>query len=131
MRSAPARWSVTLTKPPDCVNLTALLIRFQIICCSRCGSPTICPTPGSDLCSREMFLASAAGRITSTASLMTIERSSGTISSFNLPLIMRAVSSKSLINSSCALPFRSMISTVFLICEASIASGGMVRNNLA
>ena len=66
-----------------------------------------------------MPLAWAAGRTASSAAVITPMRATGCTSSLSLPLMMRAVSSRSSISCSCIRPLRSMISTVCLICEGS------------
>ena len=62
----------------------------------------------------------ASGRTASSAAVITpAMRVTGCTSSLSLPLMMRAVSSRSSISCSCIRPLRSMISTVCLICDWS------------
>src|SRR5262249_51332277 len=65
-------------------------------------------------------LASAAGRITSSASLTTVAMSIRRISSRSLPLMMRAVSSRSSISCSCSRALRSMMSQVLFNSPESL-----------
>ena len=103
------RWSWTCTRPAFGVNFTALLRRFHITCRKRSGSPLTGP-PGdaSTVCS-SMPLASAAGRMLSTVSTITVRRSTGLTSSRTCPVPMRETSSRSSISRTCALTFRRMI----------------------
>ncbi len=74
-----------------------------------------------------MPLACAAGRTTSIAVVITATRSTGCTSSLSLPLMIRAVSSRSSINCSWILPFRSMIPTRCLICATFAVSARSSR----
>ena len=62
---SPTSTSSTSTSPPAWVNLTALANRFQTICCSRCGSPSVIRAEAARRERIRIFFASAAGRTAS------------------------------------------------------------------
>ena len=89
------------TRPPRGVNLMALESRFQRTCCRRPASPVIGPVFGSMNVWISTPRASAAERTTSSAASATAAASRARTSSCNLPLAMRAVSSRSSISRRC------------------------------
>ena len=83
------------TRPPAGVNLIALERRFQTTCFNRSGSADTVAASGSSSVTKEICFASAAGRTTSNAAMITFEGSTSRISNRSVPDTMRAVSSKS------------------------------------
>ena len=101
-----SRASVTRTVRPCDVNLMAFASRFQTTCCIRFASHDARLAAGSSIASSRTALASADGRTTSIAALITSANSHGRICSCSLPETMRDTSSTSSMSSACALQFR-------------------------
>ena len=102
------RSTVTCTSPPRGVNFTALESRFETICCSRSGSPRMgTATSGSETSSLTP-LASAGGRITSTAASIAGASSTGRSARRHSPETIRDTSRRSSISWACALALCSM-----------------------
>ena len=106
---APQRSPVILICPPFGVNFTALLKRFQKICCKRVASPST-GAPDSMQVSSTISFASRAGRTESIAASMMLERSTARYSISSLLVMMRETSSKSSINCDCERALRSIVS---------------------
>ena len=110
---APSEVTSTHTRPPVSVNLSAFESRFQTTCWSRSLSPFTEGTLAAKLVSIAIFLAAAPGATTSTAACAT--STSETVSIFNrsLPLMMRAMSSRSSTRRICDMALRSMTSSAW------------------
>ena len=106
-----SRLSVTSTRPPLGVNLTAFETRFHTTCWMRTASHEVPLADGSSCTFNVMPRASAAGRTASTPALITSVNSQGRMSTRSLPETMRDTSRTSSMSCTCALVLRSMTSS--------------------
>jgi hypothetical protein len=115
-RTESSAWSftartLTLTAPPRGVNFTALVRRFQTTCCSRSGSPSTGPTPGSTSLRTVNDFAATEACTASSAHPTISDRSSRRTFSRSRPDTMRFMSSRSSMSCACARALRAMVSS--------------------